>query len=97
MGHQVSCRSPAARSTSPWEQVFYAEFDGQRKKTRIAKLWVQGVPESPSSASAVVLVDGRVVLVGDHEPLKGSGNLPGGGAGARRDAGGAREVLEETD
>jgi len=48
---------------------------------------------------AVVLVEGRVVLVKRaHEPLKGEWNLPGGVVelGETLEAACAREVLEET-
>ena len=57
-------------------------------------------PDRPViGVGAVVLVDGKVVLVQRaHEPLKGHGNLPGGGVElgeTLRDAC-AREVREET-
>ena len=57
-------------------------------------------PDRPVvGVGAVVLVNGRVVLVRrDHEPLKGEWNLPGGGVelGETLEAACAREVLEET-
>jgi thiamine phosphate synthase YjbQ (UPF0047 family) len=35
---KLSCRSPTASSTwGPWEQVFYAEFDGRRRKRGVLK------------------------------------------------------------
>ena len=34
----ASCRSPAAPRPRPWEQVFYAEFDGKRKKRVVVKV-----------------------------------------------------------
>ena len=42
MGHQVML--PITRGTldlGPWEQVFYAEFDGQRKKRVVVKVMGQ--------------------------------------------------------
>ena len=39
MGHQVTRPSTAgARDLGPWEQVFYAEFDGQRRKRVRARI-----------------------------------------------------------
>ena len=39
MGHQIWCRSRRARlDLGPWEQVFYAEFDGQRRKRVVVKV-----------------------------------------------------------
>ena len=39
MGHQVIVPvTGAALDLGPWEQVFYAEFDGQRKKRVIVKI-----------------------------------------------------------
>ncbi|MFN7915160.1 MAG: secondary thiamine-phosphate synthase enzyme YjbQ [Vicinamibacterales bacterium] len=38
MGHQVTLPITAGRlDLGPWEQVFYAEFDGQRKKRVVVK------------------------------------------------------------
>jgi 8-oxo-dGTP diphosphatase len=60
----------------------------------------RGYPDRPIvGVGAVVLVDGRVVLVKRaHEPLKGAWNLPGGAVelGETLEAACAREVLEET-
>jgi secondary thiamine-phosphate synthase enzyme len=45
MGHQVML--PITSGTldlGPWEQVFYAEFDGRRKKRVVVK--VMGIPKS---------------------------------------------------
>ena len=60
----------------------------------------RGYPDRPIvGVGAVVLVDGRIVLVKRaHEPLKGEWNLPGGAVelGETLDAACAREVLEET-
>jgi len=39
MGHQVMLPITAGRlDLGPWEQVFYAEFDGQRKKRVVVKV-----------------------------------------------------------
>ena len=39
MGHQVMLPITAAKlDLGPWEQVFYAEFDGQRKKRVVVKV-----------------------------------------------------------
>jgi len=39
LGHQVMLPITAAKlDLGPWEQVFYAEFDGQRKKRVIVKV-----------------------------------------------------------
>jgi secondary thiamine-phosphate synthase enzyme len=39
MGHQVTVPITAgALDLGPWEQIFYAEFDGQRKKRVIVKV-----------------------------------------------------------
>jgi len=39
MGHQVMVPITAGRlDLGPWEQVFYAEFDGQRKKRVVVKV-----------------------------------------------------------
>ncbi len=39
MGHQVTLPITAgALDLGPWEQVFYAEFDGQRKKRVVVKV-----------------------------------------------------------
>ena len=60
----------------------------------------RGYPDRPIvGVGAVVLVDGRIVLVKRaHEPLKGEWNLPGGAVelGETLDAACAREVREET-
>ena len=57
-------------------------------------------PDRPVvGVGAVVLVDGRIVLVKRaHEPLMGEWNLPGGGVelGETLEEACAREVLEET-
>ena len=39
MGHQVIVPITAGKlDLGPWEQIFYAEFDGQRKKRVIVKV-----------------------------------------------------------
>jgi secondary thiamine-phosphate synthase enzyme len=39
MGHQVMLPiTKGALDLGPWEQVFYAEFDGQRKKRVVVKV-----------------------------------------------------------
>jgi secondary thiamine-phosphate synthase enzyme len=39
MGHQVTLPiTKGALDLGPWEQVFYAEFDGQRKKRVVVKV-----------------------------------------------------------
>ena len=39
MGHQVLVPITAGKlDLGPWEQVFYAEFDGQRKKRVVVKV-----------------------------------------------------------
>jgi thiamine phosphate synthase YjbQ (UPF0047 family) len=39
MGHQVTLPITAGKlDLGPWEQVFYAEFDGQRKKRVVIKV-----------------------------------------------------------
>jgi secondary thiamine-phosphate synthase enzyme len=39
MGHQVKLPITGGRlDLGPWEQVFYAEFDGQRKKRVVVKV-----------------------------------------------------------
>jgi secondary thiamine-phosphate synthase enzyme len=39
MGHQVVVPITAAKlDLGPWEQIFYAEFDGQRKKRVVVKI-----------------------------------------------------------
>ena len=39
MGHQVTLPITAGKlDLGPWEQVFYAEFDGQRKKRVVVKV-----------------------------------------------------------
>ena len=39
MGHQVMVPITAGKlDLGPWEQVFYAEFDGQRKKRVVVKV-----------------------------------------------------------
>jgi secondary thiamine-phosphate synthase enzyme len=39
MGHQVTVPITAGKlDLGPWEQIFYAEFDGQRKKRVIVKV-----------------------------------------------------------
>jgi secondary thiamine-phosphate synthase enzyme len=48
MGHQVTLPITRGRlDLGPWEQVFYAEFDGQRKKRVVVK--VMGEPADRSS------------------------------------------------
>jgi secondary thiamine-phosphate synthase enzyme len=43
MGHQVMVPVTAGKlDLGPWEQIFYAEFDGQRKKRVVIK--VMGLP-----------------------------------------------------
>jgi secondary thiamine-phosphate synthase enzyme len=43
MGHQVTLPvTRGALDLGPWEQVFYAEFDGQRRKRVVVK--VMGIP-----------------------------------------------------
>jgi secondary thiamine-phosphate synthase enzyme len=40
MGHQVILPITAgALDLGPWEQLFYAEFDGQRRKRVVVKAW----------------------------------------------------------
>jgi secondary thiamine-phosphate synthase enzyme len=44
MGHQVIVPITKGKlDLGPWEQIFYAEFDGQRRKRVIVK--VMGIPE----------------------------------------------------
>jgi secondary thiamine-phosphate synthase enzyme len=39
MGHQITLPITASKlDLGPWEQVFYAEFDGQRKKRVVVKV-----------------------------------------------------------
>jgi len=39
IGHQVVLPITSAKlDLGPWEQVFYAEFDGQRKKRVVVKV-----------------------------------------------------------
>ncbi len=46
MGHQVMLPITAGRlDLGPWEQVFYAEFDGQRRKRVVVK--VMGAGDAP--------------------------------------------------
>lgn len=33
-----ACRAGAERSRSPWEQIFYGEFDGNRRKRVLVKI-----------------------------------------------------------
>jgi secondary thiamine-phosphate synthase enzyme len=48
MGHQVTLPITRGRlDLGPWEQVFYAEFDGQRRKRVVVK--VMGQPADRSS------------------------------------------------
>jgi secondary thiamine-phosphate synthase enzyme len=48
MGHQVTLPITAGTlDLGPWEQVFYAEFDGQRKKRVVVK--VMGAPAATPS------------------------------------------------
>lgn len=43
MGHQVIVPiTKGALDLGPWEQVFYAEFDGQRKKRVVVKVMGEG-------------------------------------------------------
>jgi secondary thiamine-phosphate synthase enzyme len=43
MGHQVLLPITAGKlDLGPWEQVFYAEFDGQRKKRVVVKVMGEG-------------------------------------------------------
>ena len=43
MGHQVTLPiTNAVLDLGPWEQVFYAEFDGQRRKRVVVKVIGQG-------------------------------------------------------
>jgi secondary thiamine-phosphate synthase enzyme len=43
MGHQVTLPITAGKlDLGPWEQVFYAEFDGQRKKRVVVKVMGKG-------------------------------------------------------
>ncbi len=40
LGHQVILPiTRGALDLGPWEQVFYAEFDGQRRKRVVVKVW----------------------------------------------------------
>ena len=44
MGHQVMLPiTKGELDLGPWEQVFYAEFDGQRKKRVVVKVMGRGV------------------------------------------------------
>ena len=44
LGHQVILPIAAGKlDLGPWEQVFYAEFDGQRRKRVIVKVMGEGV------------------------------------------------------
>jgi secondary thiamine-phosphate synthase enzyme len=46
MGHQVVLPITAGRlDLGPWEQVFYAEFDGQRRKRVVVKVMGDAGPE----------------------------------------------------
>ena len=39
MGHQVTVPITSGKlDLGPWEQIFYAEFDGQRKKRVVVKV-----------------------------------------------------------
>jgi secondary thiamine-phosphate synthase enzyme len=51
MGHQVLLPITAGKlDLGPWEQVFYAEFDGQRKKRVVVKVMGEANP-SPGGRS----------------------------------------------
>jgi secondary thiamine-phosphate synthase enzyme len=52
MGHQVVL--PITKGTldlGPWEQLFYAEFDGRRKKRVVVKVMGVGAPEGRAGKS----------------------------------------------
>jgi secondary thiamine-phosphate synthase enzyme len=52
MGHQVTLPITAGKlDLGPWEQVFYAEFDGQRKKRVVVK--VMGVAAAASGSAGL--------------------------------------------
>ena len=53
MGHQVIVPITAGKlDLGPWEQVFYAEFDGQRRKRVIVKVMGRGPdPRCPSRSA----------------------------------------------
>ena len=105
MGHQVVLPITAGKlDLGPWEQVFYAEFDGRRRKRVVdegdGRVSSRAYPERPFVGVGAVIVDqGRVVLIKRRfEPLAGQWSLPGGAV----DVGEtlvecvAREMLEET-
>ena len=109
MGHQVMLPITAGKlDLGPWEQVFYAEFDGQRQEARrregdgrVRRVNDRrSIPIVRSSASAPSIVqDGKVLLVKRrYEPLAGQWSLPGGAVevGETLEACVAREMLEET-
>jgi secondary thiamine-phosphate synthase enzyme len=46
MGHQVILPITAGKlDLGPWEQVFYAEFDGRRRKRVVVKVMGEGRPQ----------------------------------------------------
>ena len=107
MGHQVMLPiTGGALDLGPWEQVFYAEFDGQRpqaggRQSHGRVTAGRAYPDRPIvGVGAVVLCDNaRVVLVRrGHEPLAGEWSLPGGVVeiGETLQSAVAREILEET-
>jgi secondary thiamine-phosphate synthase enzyme len=103
MGHQVIVPITAGKlDLGPWEQIFYAEFDGRRKKRVVVK--VMGIsrshPQQPVVSVGAVIVDGgRVLLIKRGQPpLQGRWSLPGGVVeiGETLQEALAREVREET-
>jgi len=109
MGHQVILPITDGKlDLGPWEQVFYAEFDGQRKKRVIVKVMGneprvtdrRKYPDRPYvGVGAVIVQDGQVLIVKrKYDPLAGQWSLPGGGVelGETLEDSIVREMLEET-
>ena len=53
MGHQVTLPITNGKlDLGPWEQVFYAEFDGQRKKRVVVKVMGETTDRAPRRSSS---------------------------------------------
>ena len=87
MGHQVMLPiTKGALDLGPWEQVFYAEFDGRRRKRVVVKVMgeLTGSTGSRISSSVPSSEVGGAILVDPSLPIVRRRHRRARGAGRRR-------------